>query len=255
MQAYNLFMRRTVILTLLVVALAMPVLAQRRSMSSGHGAGSIGIRSSRGGFTARSGFGPRIGFGVGHGVGLRGGISFGRNPRVHVFVNPRPFRSRRFSVYPYRYSYSSVYPYVAYPVYPLSSYDADEYLSTQPSYAYPAYATPSSAYQYAAGEGDYPDRGLAYQMRQEGAGIYAKPKSAAPPQATAPAPPDRELPAALLVYRDGRRAEVRNYAVVGQTLWIFSEDRAQKVALTQLDLDATRKANEERGIDFLPQPK
>jgi hypothetical protein len=264
-------MRRTVILAFVVVALALPVFAQRHSMSPGHIGGAGGMRSSHGGFAGHSGFNPgfaghsgfssRTGFGVGPGIGFRsgfgvrpgfgfrGGVSFGHNPRF--FVNSRPFRSRRFSVYPYRFRNSYVYPYIAYPFYPLSYFDAYDYVSGPPSYDYPAYATP---YQYAPGEGDYPDRGLAYQMREEGVGVYAKPTTPAP-QTNAPAPRDRELPPVLLVYRDGRRTEVHNYAVVGQTLWIFSEDRAQKVPLTQLDLPATRKANEGRGIDFPPIPQ
>ncbi len=48
--------------------------------------------------------------------------------------------------------------------------------------------------------------------------------------------------------------EVENYAIVGQTLWIFSEQRARKVPLFSLDVDATAKANEERGLEFrVPQ--
>jgi hypothetical protein len=257
--AYNFPMRRMLILASLVAALALPVYAQRRSMSSGHSGGSAGIRSSRGGFPGHSGVNPRGGFRVRPGVGFGGGVSFGHNPRFNVFVNSRPFHARRYSVFPYRSWRSNVYPYVVYPAYPLSYYDAYDYVSVQPSYAYPAYATPSSAYQYAQGEGTYPDRGLAYQMREEGVGIYKQPTPARPqpaaPQATAPAAPDRELPPALLVYRDGRRAEVRNYAIVGPTLWIFTEERAQKIALTQLDMEATRQANEERGIDFPAAPK
>ncbi len=54
-----------------------------------------------------------------------------------------------------------------------------------------------------------------------------------------------------LVYRDGRRAEVENYAIVGQTVWIFSEAHARKVPLSELNLPATRAANEQRGVEFL----
>jgi hypothetical protein len=62
-------------------------------------------------------------------------------------------------------------------------------------------------------------------------------------------------PATVLIYRDGHQAEVHNYAVVGQTLWIFSEERARKAPLADLDLEATRKANEERGVEFNLQAK
>jgi len=55
----------------------------------------------------------------------------------------------------------------------------------------------------------------------------------------------------ILVFRDGRRSEVQNYAIVGQTLWVFSEQRARKILVSDLDLAATKKANAERGVEFL----
>src|SRR5712691_10341804 len=55
----------------------------------------------------------------------------------------------------------------------------------------------------------------------------------------------------ILVFRDGRRSEVQNYAIVGQTLWVFSEQRARKIPVSDLDLAATKKANAERGVEFL----
>lgn len=55
---------------------------------------------------------------------------------------------------------------------------------------------------------------------------------------------------AVLVYRDGHTQEVHNYAIVGQTLWVLNEQQAIKVPLSRLDLNATRKANEARDVDF-----
>lgn len=47
---------------------------------------------------------------------------------------------------------------------------------------------------------------------------------------------------------------MKNYGVVGPTLWVFTEQRATKYALASLDVDATRKVNDERGVDFhLPE--
>jgi hypothetical protein len=57
-------------------------------------------------------------------------------------------------------------------------------------------------------------------------------------------------PPTVLVFRDGRRAEVFNYAVVGDTLFDFAADRTHKILLADLDLAATQKANEDRGVDF-----
>ncbi len=55
----------------------------------------------------------------------------------------------------------------------------------------------------------------------------------------------------VLIYRDGHQADVENYAVLGQTLWVFGNRATRRVPLADIDLDATRKANEQRGVDFL----
>jgi hypothetical protein len=75
----------------------------------------------------------------------------------------------------------------------------------------------------------------------------AQQRTAAPP----PQSPPQPSPPTTLVYRDGRHAEVRNYAIVGHTLWIFNETHAQKIPLAELNLPATRAANEQRGVEFL----
>jgi hypothetical protein len=54
----------------------------------------------------------------------------------------------------------------------------------------------------------------------------------------------------VLVFRDGHRSEVQNYGIVGQTLWAFTERQAKKYPLTDLDLSATKAANEQRGGEF-----
>ena len=59
-----------------------------------------------------------------------------------------------------------------------------------------------------------------------------------------------QSPALTLVFRDGHQLEVRKYAIVGKTLWNFSEDTARKIPLSSLDLDATAKLNEQRGVEF-----
>jgi hypothetical protein len=57
-------------------------------------------------------------------------------------------------------------------------------------------------------------------------------------------------PATMLVFRDQRKQEVQNYAIVGQTLFSFSGPRTQKIPIADLDLTATAKANDARGVDF-----
>lgn len=71
------------------------------------------------------------------------------------------------------------------------------------------------------------------------------------PDAVAPADkPVAAQPPTVLVFKDGHRAEVFNYAVVGDTLFDFAPDRTHKIQLADLDLRATQKANEDRGVDF-----
>lgn len=69
------------------------------------------------------------------------------------------------------------------------------------------------------------------------------------------AKPEAEQPAAsqpktVLVFRDGHRMEIMNYAIVGGTLYDLSEGRTKKVELAELDLPATVKQNDDRGVTF-----
>lgn len=57
-------------------------------------------------------------------------------------------------------------------------------------------------------------------------------------------------PATVLIFKDGHRSDVLNYAIVGDTLFDFSAGRTHKIPLSDLDLPATHKANDDRGVDF-----
>lgn len=59
-----------------------------------------------------------------------------------------------------------------------------------------------------------------------------------------------KLPPIVIVYKDGHQRDVQNYAIVGQYLYDISGFSSQKIALADLDLKATSKANEERGSEF-----
>jgi hypothetical protein len=54
----------------------------------------------------------------------------------------------------------------------------------------------------------------------------------------------------ILVFRDGRRSEIQNFAIVGQALWVFTEQRARKILVSDLDVGATKEVNTGRGVDF-----
>jgi len=69
-----------------------------------------------------------------------------------------------------------------------------------------------------------------------------------------PVDPDPPLPPTLFVFKDGRTLEVANYAILGQTIYDLTPGHRRKIALIDLDLEATRKQNDEHGVTFqLPQ--
>ena len=57
-----------------------------------------------------------------------------------------------------------------------------------------------------------------------------------------------DSPATVFIFKDGHRITTQNYAIQGGTLYDFSSDHLTKVKLAELDLDATKKANDELGI-------
>ena len=65
-----------------------------------------------------------------------------------------------------------------------------------------------------------------------------------------PLQPVADQPQTVLVFKDGHRQEIANYAIVGATLYDLSDGRTKKVGLAELDLTATVKQNDERGVDF-----
>jgi hypothetical protein len=65
----------------------------------------------------------------------------------------------------------------------------------------------------------------------------------------APTPSD-PLEPTTLVFKDGHKLEVGNYAIIGQTLFDMTPGHAHKVPLASLDLEATRRQNDERGVTF-----
>jgi hypothetical protein len=100
-----------------------------------------------------------------------------------------------------------------------------------------------------------------FDRRGSGASSYVPPVRDVPtPHSAAnadasvadPGPPQEPT---LLVFKDGRKLEVGNYAIVGATLFDLTPGHTRKVALADLDLEATRQQNDDRGVAFqLPPP-
>jgi hypothetical protein len=187
-----------------------------------HGApGFSGIRMSR----------PLVGGGVRFSRGFR---DFDRDDRFH-------HHHRRFFIgtlgWPYGY-----YGYYAgyYPWYPFfwDTY-ADSYSGSTSVYNEQNYQLQQEVNQLT---------NEVQKLREEEAERSAPPSPPQPspqPQSNA-APP----PPATLVFRDGRTQKADNYAIAGSTVWVFTERRARKIPLSELDIPATRKVNEERGVPF-----
>jgi hypothetical protein len=96
------------------------------------------------------------------------------------------------------------------------------------------------------------DTGLANQMRQQGV-PWRPPDSgnqnysrSTPSQNSA----SEAVASTVLVFRDQHKEEVQNYAIIGETLWTFAPQHTQRIPLSALDIPATEKANDERGVTF-----
>jgi len=100
-----------------------------------------------------------------------------------------------------------------------------------------------------------------FDRRGSGADSYVPPVKNVPmPHAEAnagapvadPAPPPAPT---VLVFKDGRQLEVGNYAIVGSILYDLTPGHPRKIALADLDLETTRRQNDDRGVAFqLPTP-
>jgi len=236
--------RQLAIAALCVAVLGTPLWAQMRGSS--RGSGSMGRATfsgspSAGGFRSAPALAssPRFGVNSGSHFGTRFGTHFGTNfgPGFRQpFPGSRRFHHRGFfrSFSPFYFGY---YGYPAY--YPGYSYSS---LDSYPAYDYYGAYPAQSGNDLAQQQQDI-DR-----LEDEVARLREERES----PAAAPSKPPVEIKSTptLLVFRDKHTQEVQNYAVVGGTLWIFSEQRATKLPLSWLDIDATTKANDERGVDF-----
>jgi hypothetical protein len=210
-----------------------------------------------GGFRSGAGFGRPAGavrFGGGistfrHSPVVIGGrVGFGHNPRVHVFFGSRRvfFRRHFINTFPFGfggYGYLPYYPYYA-------------------DYPYTMEPAPSTYYS-ARNDTSYEQGRIAQELQDLRDEVRAlREENAASGQAARQPQPSPEkskpepLPPTTLVFRDGRREDVQNYAIVGDTLWILNESRARKRPLADLDVHATKQANSDHGVDFsVPNPR
>jgi sRNA-binding protein len=85
------------------------------------------------------------------------------------------------------------------------------------------------------------------------AGLNRQSEQAAQQEQNSQSRPEKPVaaqPSTVLVFKDGHQQEVSNYAIIGATLYELSDGRSKKVQLTDLDLTATVKENDQRGVAF-----
>lgn len=68
-------------------------------------------------------------------------------------------------------------------------------------------------------------------------------------------PTPRELPPAVLVFRDGHKEEVRSYTITGPVIYTAADywtegSWTRKIQIADLDVPSTLKLNQERGTNF-----
>ena len=99
-----------------------------------------------------------------------------------------------------------------------------------------------------------------FDRRGSGASSYVPPVKDVPtPHAVrdadaTPADPDPPQAPTLLVFKDGHKVEVGNYAIVGPTLFDLTPGHPRRVLLADLDLEATCQQNDDRGVTFQLPP-
>ncbi len=161
--------------------------------------------------------------------GFRGSFSFGNVRSVAPLHHRRP---TPVVVVPY---YAYAYPYF----YDYSAYEEPQQPQTvQPQVIVIKDETSRSDDSSRYGEHSFTEREPAHEQTAE----------------TKPAPaqqPEDLGPMTTLVYRDGHKSELRNYAIVGSDLLDLTKSPViKRIPLASLDLDATRRENEENGVDF-----
>jgi len=247
-------MRRLIVTAAFALLLAVPAWSQHGGGGHGGGHASGGFGHSGGGF--HSGGGSIGGGRASSGVHVASGSAFShstlhsgfsRGPFLHDGFRGSRFRAfggRNCYGYPCR-AYGYGYPYLGYDPYWWwnndSSYDDDYYnnLSIADQMNEQSLEQQQMWRQEEA-DGDQD----AYAPRE-----YSRPRANSDPAAK-PDSGSAIIPPTLLVFHDQHKEEVRNYAIVGSTLWNFAPQHTEKISLADLDLPATIKANDDRGVTF-----
>ncbi len=170
-------------------------------------------------------------------------------PRAGCCINPLiPSRPRRFEHRRHEFHNRRA---VVVPYYVPYYYDYDNsYYTDQEEQPEQAQEPPD---QYNGGPTIFDRRGPGgSQFAQPPASTGPQQQAAAPAPTAAPEQPEETEPElqTILVFKDGHQLEIANYAIVGDMLIDLTPGHHRKIALADLDLQATAKQNDDRGVDF-----
>lgn len=164
----------------------------------------------------------------------------------HVFRQGRFFGGRGLRSGIGTGGFGAVYVPYAVPVYPMT-YEPEVAVTDQdvndPSGMY----VPDS--NYAGMYGVSPPSQLRYVPTPETrpAPVVAEPNSSVETQTATRAV--KPQPATVLIFKDGHKFEVTNYVIQGATLFNLG-DGPRKIAVADLDVPATVRENDNRGVEF-----
>jgi hypothetical protein len=114
---------------------------------------------------------------------------------------------------------------------------------------------PPAQYQYQGGPTIFDRRGPGSPAPTDQPTPHYEASAEADAAPMAEPAPAADQPQTLLVFKDGHHLEVQNYAIVGEMLYDMTPGHSHKVLLADIDLDATTKQNDQRGIDFRLPPR
>ncbi len=164
-------------------------------------------------------------------------FSFGRHPGPH-----HNFQHRRVVFVPYYYPYPVTYGSSGPTDYAAEEAEHAEYARDEDRYG--EHYTDYRETKRRRAEEERRAAEEAQRQREEEA------RKAESKAATKPEEKPAEEPATVLIFRDGRRQEVHNYAISGDVLYDLAGGRAKKIQLADLNLTATIKENDQIGNDF-----
>jgi hypothetical protein len=171
-------------------------------------------------------------------------------PDSHVTfhgTNPTTGEHRRHHDHPGKASSPVTYGYAIPYAYPVDSGTPDENSDTDD-------------------DANYQGGPTVFDRRGSGEDSYVPPVDPVPtPHAREDGATDTDMAAAsseqsrqptVLIFKDGHQLDLGNYAIIGAFLFDLTPGHPRRIALADLDLEATQRRNDDRGISFqLPPPQ